>query len=354
MGVEHSPIFLNRLTMHQLTLDRAVTKAWRQGFCAVTRRQQSCYGSKGFWKLNPQQTQNFSAAASACLALCIHCSNCVHISVSLHRKECSWFLHCEPGKLQHSYDFRTHSTQKRSLADRSSGPPMAGTWHSQYGQDREVAALLGCKRRGYFVDLAANDPVHFSNTLALERDFGWRGLCIEPQPSYHERLRSLRSCTLVPHAVSDRAGQVVLSLPSAKTHNGLDARGFAGIRGVANRGGVAARPHTSLSVTAQTFKDILRHYSAPPRIDFLSLDVEGAEDLVMASFPWGEWNISVLTVEEPSEALQVQLRSTNYVFHRYEPGSRHRDQMWVHANTFTDGRAYWVGRKRIAPPDRQC
>ena len=94
---------------------RAVAKGWRPGFCAVTHRTQSCYGSKGFWELSPQQTHNFSTAASACLTLCAHCRNCAHVSVSLHQKECSWFLQCDPDRLQPGHGFRTYSTQK-SLA----------------------------------------------------------------------------------------------------------------------------------------------------------------------------------------------------------------------------------------------
>ena len=31
----------------------------------------------------------------------------------------------------------------------------------------------------YFVEMGAFDGIHISNTLALERDVGWRGLCVE-------------------------------------------------------------------------------------------------------------------------------------------------------------------------------
>ena len=41
-----------------------------------------------------------------------------------------------------------------------------GHWHGQVGQDRAVASILGYKRNGYFIDLAANDAVRLSNTRA--------------------------------------------------------------------------------------------------------------------------------------------------------------------------------------------
>ena len=49
---------------------------------------------------------------------------------------------------------------------------------SQAGQDAWVLNLMG-GRPGYFVEAGAHDGVTHSNTAALERDHGWRGLCVE-------------------------------------------------------------------------------------------------------------------------------------------------------------------------------
>lgn len=48
-------------------------------------------------------------------------------------------------------------------------------WFSQAKQDQIVSSLLRNQRGGFFIDLAANAPVHISNTFALERKFGWTG-----------------------------------------------------------------------------------------------------------------------------------------------------------------------------------
>lgn len=54
-----------------------------------------------------------------------------------------------------------------------------GVWNGQFMQDELVAAVLNGQRGGFFLDLAAFDAVSLSNSLALERDYGWRGICIE-------------------------------------------------------------------------------------------------------------------------------------------------------------------------------
>jgi hypothetical protein len=46
---------------------------------------------------------------------------------------------------------------------------------SQANQDEYVLALLRHKKGGFFVDLAAHDATHLSNTFTLERDYDWNG-----------------------------------------------------------------------------------------------------------------------------------------------------------------------------------
>ena len=84
-----------------------------------------------------------------------------------------------------------------------------GTWHSQDGQDQMVAKLLQFQRGGFFVDLAANQPVCLSNTRALERDYGWRGLCIEANPALLLPLATHRNCTVVGAVVYSQEEMVV-------------------------------------------------------------------------------------------------------------------------------------------------
>lgn len=78
-------------------------------------------------------------------------------------------------------------------------------WHSQARQDELVVALLRNKTNGYFVDLAANDAVHLSNTYSLERDWSWQGVCIEPNSIYWHNLTAYRSCTKIAAVVGNKS-----------------------------------------------------------------------------------------------------------------------------------------------------
>ena len=84
--------------------------------------------------------------------------------------------------------------------------------HAQSGQDWLVASLLGCKFNGFFLDLASHDAMRESNTLMLERDFGWNsGKACALTPMNIKFLNGLiqRECSVVSAAVATPSDQIV-------------------------------------------------------------------------------------------------------------------------------------------------
>lgn len=193
-------------------------------------------------------------------------------------------------------------------------------WFSQVHQDRVVIDLLG--NQGYFVDLASNDAKDFSNTLALEKQ-GWDGLCIEPNPGYWYGL-SHRKCTVV--------GALV-----GATHQKVNVkfRGvFGGIVGkmdekLANRKKEPDSP-VEERFTAPLLK-VFSRFHVPTEIDYLSLDVEGAEYLIMKDFPFDEYHIKIMTVERPPKDLRRLLESKGFVF--LKDLAWWGETLWAHKST---------------------
>lgn len=179
--------------------------------------------------------------------------------------------------------------------------------------------LLNYQHGGYFVDLAANRPILGSNTRALERDFGWRGVCIEADPEHRLALLEERSCVVVGAAISD--------VPSTV---GFAHRGHLGLGGLVLPGTVNQN-HTRGVTRVHTVAlgQVLGEVGAPATLDYLSLDVEGAEDIVMRSFPFAAYTVRTMTIERPSEALKYMLTSRGY---RFLCGGS-TDECWVHAKT---------------------
>jgi hypothetical protein len=63
-----------------------------------------------------------------------------------------------------------------------------------------------------------------------------------------------------------------------------------------------------------TFLNVLERFQVPQVIHYFSLDVEGAEDMVMNTFPWDKYTFLAITVERPSVQLKQTLKEKGYVY----------------------------------------
>jgi hypothetical protein len=208
------------------------------------------------------------------------------------------------------------------LQELASTHPATGKWFSQHGQDVAVQQVLNFKKDGFFVDLASNDAVWASNTFALESNFHWRGICIEANPFYWYRLSFRSNC----HVVGAIAGKehmedVQVTLGSAK-----GSGPFGGIVGSDFDNKKSQKAEHRFTVKLQT---ILQLWDAPKVIDYLSLDVEGAETFIMKDFSWSEYTFLCLTIERPSDELQGILTANGY--HKVFDIKR-GDTLWVHTS----------------------
>lgn len=67
------------------------------------------------------------------------------------------------------------------------------------------------------------------------------------------------------------------------------------------------------ALPAVALADVLAHAGAPRVIHYLSLDVEGAEWVVMQNFPLEKYTFLALTIERPKPPLVERLLANGYV-----------------------------------------
>lgn len=63
---------------------------------------------------------------------------------------------------------------------------------SQAGQESFVISATGSKRNGVFVEVGAWHGIEDSNTLILERKYGWRGIALDVIPKFAKRYNRVR------------------------------------------------------------------------------------------------------------------------------------------------------------------
>jgi len=183
--------------------------------------------------------------------------------------------------------------------------------HSYQGQDRFVIELLGGLRGGFFLDSGASNGVNGSNSLLLEAEFGWTGICIEPNAAMFQALVHNRRCICVHCCLYDRDGSVEF-LEAAGVYGGIiaeyDPSHLEFARSVVEErwpGGDAPAP---IARQARTVRSVLREAGAPSVIDYWSLDTEGSELAILHSFPFDEYRVRALTVEHNGGPARADIR----------------------------------------------
>jgi hypothetical protein len=207
-------------------------------------------------------------------------------------------------------------------------------WFSQHYQDITVARLFDFETNLYYVDLASNDAVWASNTFALERNLNWHGLCVEPNPYYWHRLGYRTSCSVI-GAISGGTDleEIDFTMEIDQAHGPT-----GGIVGPDFGNKSTQNKKRRFTVSLLT---LFKRFKAPKVIDYLSLDVEGAEELILKQFFRNnpnplDYQIRCISIERPSDALMAILESTNH--HKILDFKR-GDTLWVHGDFLEQAKA---------------
>eukprot|EP00548_Thalassiothrix_antarctica_P013284 CAMPEP_0194178540 /NCGR_PEP_ID=MMETSP0154-20130528/12104_1 /TAXON_ID=1049557 /ORGANISM="Thalassiothrix antarctica, Strain L6-D1" /LENGTH=327 /DNA_ID=CAMNT_0038893511 /DNA_START=71 /DNA_END=1054 /DNA_ORIENTATION=+ len=194
-------------------------------------------------------------------------------------------------------------------------------WCGQFGQDIAVSSLLGNKNGGFFVDLAANHPTYLSSTFSLEQNLGWAGICIEPNSMHWWGLTQGRTCQLVGAVIGnntmDRIKFRVKEVDGVGGHGGIVADGMD------NVGAPEAHSKTFYTVG---LREVFLKFQVPQRIDYLSLDVEGAEEFIMSVFPFKDYTISLISIERVKDELKDLLLKNGFKM----VARLKEDTLWAH------------------------
>lgn len=140
--------------------------------------------------------------------------------------------------------------------------------YSQSGEDILIAKALSKFNidRPRYLDIGANDPVHFSNTYHFYR-YGARGTLVEPNPALAKRLRTKRPGDhVIEVACGPRRGEVTLTIHAdAALSTTLPGR---------HKG-------TPINVPMQTMAELIAQADKP---DMVSLDVEGLDCDILKAY----------------------------------------------------------------------
>lgn len=191
----------------------------------------------------------------------------------------------------------------------------------KYGMDEVLEKLLP-HRNGFYVELGANDGALASNSYYFELKKQWKGVLIEPCPNLYLSCLKRRGennyvfCNAcVPFEYTDKfvsmrySDSMTISEDLTLDIGNSDTFIESGDKYLA-----AGEKSFEFGARAATLNALLDEASAPFLIDFLSLDVEGAELAVLQGVDFSRYNFKFMIIEcRDLEPLLNYLSPLGYV-----------------------------------------
>lgn len=198
-------------------------------------------------------------------------------------------------------------------------------------QDVFVLCITGFKKSGFFVEFGLMDGIYCSNTYVLENEHNWSGIVAEPARVFHDRVQANRKCAIDYRAVTGVSGEV---LQFKETESNLGLSSIVAYSNDMHTNTRAASAGAIYDVTTVSLTDLLDQHSAPSRIDYISIDTEGAELPVLQTFDFSRYQVDIFTIEHNYETVPrtaIYDIMTEQGYHRVFTDLSQYDDWYIHS-----------------------
>jgi len=171
---------------------------------------------------------------------------------------------------------------------------------SQLEQDLISLLITKNLEGGYFVEFGAASGTSGSNTYLLEKKFGWNGIVAEPAEIYREDLLASRKCHVDFRCVYSESGQLLDFIESKTTM-------LSTIVGFENNDSLSEdrKVRRIYQVETVSLNDLLIHYKAPKRVNYISIDTEGSELDIISQLNFNDYIFDFLSIEHNSPQQEI-------------------------------------------------
>jgi FkbM family methyltransferase len=184
--------------------------------------------------------------------------------------------------------------------------------YSQEGEDIILSEFFPNKTDGFYIDIGAHHPMRFSNTYMFYKS-GWRGINIDAMPNSMKPFRSKRRRDVnLEIGVSGEEGTMTYYMFDDFALNGF-SKDLSKERDKNSNFEILEER----SIKTYPLSNILDEYLPKgQKIDFMSIDVEGLDLMVLESNDWKKYSPSMILVESIGDDIDSIMKEDIYLFLR--------------------------------------
>lgn len=179
-------------------------------------------------------------------------------------------------------------------------------FYAQAGEDALLAAIFEGQETGTCLEIGALDGIRDSVTLHFE-ERGWDCLLIEANPELAAQARSLRRGRVFACAAGATFGTTELVVARGADYLSTTKPTERHISRILQDGAMIERIKVPMIPVDEALQE-----TGVSRLDFASIDVEGAELDVLRGFDLDRWKPRVLLIEDNDPAVRPYLRAHGY------------------------------------------
>jgi FkbM family methyltransferase len=163
--------------------------------------------------------------------------------------------------------------------------------YAQRYEDMHLLRVFGERTKGFYIDIGAGHPVYDNVSFAFYLR-GWRGITVEPNPWLAQLSAAVRPRdTRVQSLAGESPGEATYYL--VEDFHGLSTTVEGHALKARSEFGKASQ---AMTMPVTTLRALCEQY-APDTIDFLKIDVEGAEREVLAGGDWRRFRPRLVVLE---------------------------------------------------------
>merc|ERR1712228_76382 len=182
------------------------------------------------------------------------------------------------------------------------------------------------KEKGVYIDLAANQYKEISNSFFFDKCLSWNGLCIEAEPMFWPNITKYRNCALISNCIWSEPKELIFESAGKEQVWGAGVAGIAGFNKLKERKFEIAE---QIKMNCTTLQTVLDEYGIE-HVDYLSLDIEGAELHALNGIDWKKnpFIFDVITLESNDIDSVLFLEQKGFV----KKLETYGDVIFVHQN----------------------